>query len=281
MAGHVVRKVWFVGTVWVALFMMACGGSNTPSTEGGLNVRSRGFANTSYVRYVIEGDGIVDGNVGAYVVPGEPEFPVHFSRLPEGFKGVHVIGYDYKTADSPNPTEFPTGFYFGTGGGYQETTLIGGSTSSVDIIVAGAIYNMLGAEKEILNGDYQFDLTAPYAGSPDGGNITRLVLDNALPNTTITLELGQSVDYVGNSAGLFTALPDPIGGGGNWPLPDSWDQTLDLVTDASGDATCYFVAAPHPAGRLVSLTAKDGFSIYAYMSIRIAGVASLGGSAVP
>lgn len=253
-----------------------CGGSNAGG-DATVNLTTRALpSDTTATLFVLKGTGVAGTGISAY---GDftTDFTGSLAQVPEGYKWLDCYGVKKHSTESPNPAGFSSSIWSVTSSGAKAFYVNGGTTQNIEVTVQARGSDHLGVSKRVISGNYRFDALAKYAGSPSGISYTVVCIDAADSAADITLT-ATIPDYFiltdrHDVSGFFATLPDPDSdpGAGKWPDPDTWATTIDLTTDAKGDAFCYLVARPGEAGHVVQITASGaGFTDTQYAIVRLA-----------
>ncbi|MBN1946917.1 MAG: hypothetical protein JW797_14685 [Bradymonadales bacterium] len=195
-----------------------------------------------------------------------------FPRIAEDAVRAEAYAWRFFT---PSVTGFSEWSFQSTDAGVQPLHVTSGTQQGIQITTSDAGgTSAFSAERPILNADYLFDATGLHAGSLDGSNITRLVIDDLTGATSVTVTV-RSPDGMGsNSNGLFTTLPD-VSSGQFWPDPSTWPSTVSNVPLNGGDRVLYLVAKPGTAGFVDHVTLAPNSGTILYLYVRTSGLASL------
>lgn len=226
---------------------------------------------TTDVLFTVRGDGIGDGSTEGIgtrgsAPSGSPASSTASLVVPEGLKLVYAYGFD-AFVPSGSGLDFPGVAYelrdtcAAPAVSLQTGGVRGVAVACTDI---GPGAGNVGLERLILNASYDFDAAGPFAGSLDGSNVARLVIDGEAPNQLVGVTIAPGI-------ACFDALPEV------WPAPP-FGNNCSGSTDANGDWLGYIVAepgaAPHSTVVGVNLGPIVGGTNHFY-AYRIGGVGRL------
>lgn len=222
--------------------MVACGDSILgPSHDGQPALRVTAAPLTSETDVVIftaAGDGIADGTVDYVGAPGEIDGPSARVDLdvPDGRKVLLAIGFDAietaaRLADAPPIAYELRDTCFGS----ATVQTSSWTTAALECSDVGAGTGTVGVSRISLSGDYAFDSADRFAGSFNGTNVSRLVIEGQAQNAAITIPIDAGIH-------CFEHLPDV------WPSPSDWGPCTGAMTNSDGDWLGYIVAAPGAVG---------------------------------
>ena len=104
----------------------------------------------------------------------------------------------------------------------------------------------VGADRFIVDPNYEFDPNHRFAGSVSGENIITIYVDDIEPSSDLDFQvcdedIGQDCEE--SPFGIFPDLPDPPDT--VWPDPDEWETEEMLIqTESHGDLVAYLVVKP-------------------------------------
>jgi hypothetical protein len=194
-------------------------------------------AATTDVIFTVRGDGIGDGTTEGIGIrgsapSGSPASSTASLVVPEGLKLVFAYGFD-SFVPSGSGLDFPSVAYeLRDQCNAPAVSLQTGGVRGVEVTCAtlDAGTGDVGLERLILMSNYDFDPAGEFAGSLDGSNVSRVVVDGEASNAAVSVTIEQGL-------GCFDALPEV------WPAPP-FGNNCGGSTDANGDWVGYLVAEP-------------------------------------
>jgi hypothetical protein len=237
---------------------------------------------TMLVHFTVRGDGLVNTSLGAQVPNSDTSASVTFTQVPEGVKFVSAWGMDFDSARGSAPGWPNSMWRLNERGAADFFRVTSHQRHAVSITTnPGPPGNQeVGVARYILNPRYTFAAGDPFAGSPDGSNITELYIDAPTDTDCVDAFIDRdSAFFAENPIGLFTELP------AIWPDPDLWvDRIDDLDLDANRLGRLYVVAKPMAIGHDVTFQITGsggsvGCDLFAEIYLRLSGYGGITGSA--